>query len=75
MSLAKSVPKGLRPQVCKCTKLRVPPPVPYVPVKDEAQEKVAKMRNLQMKTLLEKDTTLNFPVWYKNRTREAFLCM
>ncbi len=31
------------------------------------------MRNLQIKTLLEKDTTLNFPVWHKNGTREAFL--
>jgi hypothetical protein len=26
-----------------------------------------------MKTLLKKDTTLNFPVWHKNGTREAFL--
>jgi hypothetical protein len=26
-----------------------------------------------MKTLLEKDTTLNFPMWHKNGTREAFL--
>ncbi len=31
------------------------------------------MRNLQIKTLLDKDTTLNFPVWHENRTREAFL--
>jgi hypothetical protein len=31
------------------------------------------MRNLQIKTLLEKDTTLNFPVWHKNGTRESFL--
>jgi hypothetical protein len=54
-------------------KLREPPPVPYVPVKDEVQEEVAKTRNLQTKTLLENDTTLNFPVWHKNGTREAFL--
>jgi hypothetical protein len=31
------------------------------------------MQNLQIKTLLEKDTTLDFLVWHKNRTREAFL--
>jgi hypothetical protein len=42
MSLAKSVPKGLRPQKCECTKLREPPPVPYIPEKDEVQEEVAK---------------------------------
>jgi hypothetical protein len=73
MSLAKSVLKGLRPQECKCTKLREPPPVPYIPMKDKVQEEVAKMQNLQIKTSLEKDTTLHFPVWCKNGTREAFL--
>jgi hypothetical protein len=44
-----------------------------VPVKDEVQEEVSKMKNLQIKTLLEKDMTLNFPVWHENGTREAFL--
>ncbi len=73
MSLAKSVQDGLKPQECKRTKLREPPPVPYVPDKDEVQEVVAKLRNLEIKTILEKDTTLNFPVWHKNRTQEAFL--
>jgi hypothetical protein len=34
---------------------------------------MTKKRNLQIKTLLEKYTTLNFPVWHKNGTREAFL--
>jgi hypothetical protein len=42
-------------------------------IKDEVQEEVVKMRNLQIKTLLEKDMTLNFLVWHKNGTREAFL--
>jgi hypothetical protein len=37
------------------------------------QEEVAKQQNLQIMTLLEKDTTLNFPVWHKNGTCEAFL--
>ncbi len=73
MSLTKSVPKGLNPQECKQTKPREPPPVPYIPEKDKVQEEVAKLRNLQIKTLLEKDTTLNFPVRHKNRTHEAFL--
>ncbi len=73
MSLPKSVPKGLNPQECKQTRLREPPPVPYIPKKDKVQEKVAKLRNLQIMTLLEKDTTLNFLVWHENGTCEAFL--
>jgi hypothetical protein len=44
-----------------------------MPEKDEVQEEVSKMRNLQIKTSIEKDTTLNFLVWYDNRTKEAFL--
>jgi hypothetical protein len=44
-----------------------------MPIKDEVQEKVATMRNLQIKTLLEKDMSLNFLVWHKNGTQEAFL--
>jgi hypothetical protein len=31
------------------------------------------MQNLQIKTSLDKDTTLHFPLWCKNGTREAFL--
>jgi hypothetical protein len=42
MSLAKSVPKGLNPQECERTKLREPPPVPYIPMKDKVQEKSRK---------------------------------
>jgi hypothetical protein len=73
MSLLKSVPEGLKPRECECTKLREPPPVPDVPTKDEVQEEVSRLRNLKIKTTIEKDTTLNFPVWQENRTREAFL--
>jgi hypothetical protein len=73
MSLEKSAPEGLKPQECKRTKLCEPPPVPYVPDKDEVQEEAAKLRNLQIKTSLEKDKTLNFLVWHENGTREAFL--
>jgi hypothetical protein len=68
MSLAKSVPEGLKPQECERTKLCEPPPLPNMPDKDEVQEKVPKLRNLKIKTTLEKDTTLNFPVWHKNGT-------
>jgi hypothetical protein len=73
MSLLKSVPEGLKPRECKCTKLHEPPPVPYVPTKDEVQEEVARLRNLKIKTTTKKDTNLNFPVWHKNGMREAFL--
>jgi hypothetical protein len=73
MSLTKSVPKGLNPRKCNQTKLRKPPPVPYIPKKDKVQEEVAKLQNLQIKTSLEKDTTLIFPVWHENGTHEAFL--
>jgi hypothetical protein len=44
-----------------------------MPTKDEVQEEVAKLRNLEIKTTIKKDTTLNFPVWHENGTREAFL--
>ncbi len=66
MSLAKLVPDGLKPQECKHTKLHEPPPILYIPKKDKVQEKVTRLRNLQIKTSLEKDMTLNFPVWHKN---------
>jgi hypothetical protein len=73
ISLVKSVPNRLKPRKCKRTKLHEPPPIPYISKKDEVQDKVVRLRNLQIKTLLEKLTTLNFPVWHKNGTREAFL--
>jgi hypothetical protein len=56
----KSVSEGLKPRECKRTKLREPPPVPYVPTKDEVQEEVAKLRNLEIKTTIEKDTLSTF---------------
>jgi hypothetical protein len=65
MSLLKSVPEGLKPRECKRVKLREPPPVPYVPMKDEVQDEVVKLRNLEIKTTIEKDITLNFQVWCK----------
>jgi hypothetical protein len=73
MSLLKSVPEGLKPQERECTKLREPPPVPYVPTKTEVQEEVSRMKNPEIKTTIKKDITLNIPVWQENGTREAFL--
>jgi hypothetical protein len=66
MCLLKSIPEGLTPRECKSIKLRELPPVPYVPTKDEVQDEVAKLRNLKIKTMIKKDTTLNFLVWHKN---------
>jgi hypothetical protein len=73
MSLLKSVPEGLEPHECKRVKLCEPPPVPYIPTKDEFQDEVVKLRNLEIKTSIEKDTRLNFQVWCENGTREAFV--
>jgi hypothetical protein len=67
MSQLKMVPEGLKPRECKQIKLREPPPVPYVPVKDEVQDDVVRMRSLEIKTTIKKDTTLNFSVWQDNR--------
>jgi hypothetical protein len=44
-----------------------------MPTKDEVQEEVAKLRNLEIRTTIKKVTTLNFLVWHKNGTRKAFL--
>jgi hypothetical protein len=73
MSLLKSVPEGLKPCKCKRIKLCEPPPVPYVPMKNKVQDEVVKLRNLKIKTTIEKDMRLNFQVWHENGTREAFL--
>jgi hypothetical protein len=44
-----------------------------MPAKDEVQEEVSKMRKHQITMSIEKNTTLNFPIWYDNGTKEAFL--
>jgi hypothetical protein len=44
-----------------------------MPMKDEVQDDMAKMRSLEIKTTIKKDATLNFSVWQENGTREAFL--
>jgi hypothetical protein len=73
MSMTKTAPDGLKARECKLIKQREPPPVPYVPVRDEVQDEVARMRNMEIKMTIEKDTTLNFPIWQENGTREGFL--
>jgi hypothetical protein len=43
-----------------------------VPEINEVQEAMSTMKGQQLKTLISKDTTLNFPVW-NNCTKEAML--
>ncbi len=73
MSMLKTVPDGLKARECEQIKLCELPPVPYMPVKDKVQDEVARMQSMEIKTTLKNDTMLNFAVWQKNRTREAFL--
>jgi hypothetical protein len=72
MSLLKMAPEGLKPQECERIKLCKPPPVLYVSTKDEVQDEVTRMRSLEIKTTIEKDTTLNFVVWQENGTCKVF---
>ncbi len=73
MNMTKTAPDGLKARECERIKLREPPPVPYVPVRDKVQDEVARMHNMEIKTTIKKDTTLNFPIWQENGTREGFL--
>ena len=72
MSLLKTIPEGLKPQECERVKLCEPPPVPYVPTKDEVQDEVARMRSLKIKTTIEKDTTLNLQCGKKTGPAKLF---
>ncbi len=72
MNMSKTPQDRLKARECERSKLREPPPVSYIPVRDQVQDEVAKMRNMEIKTTIEKDTTLNFPVWQENGTREGF---
>ncbi len=73
MSMLKTVPDGLKARECERIKPREPPPVPYVPVKDEVQDEVERMRSMEIKTTIKKDALLNFSVWQENGTCKAFL--
>ncbi len=46
--MLKTVPDGLKARDCKRIKLREPLPVPYVPVKDEVQDEVSKLRSIEI---------------------------
>jgi hypothetical protein len=48
MSLAKLVLDGLKNQEWERLRLHEPPPVPYVPKKDEVQKVVSTMKSLQL---------------------------
>ena len=48
MSMLKTVPDGLKAREFEQIKLRKLPPVPYVPVKDEVQDEVARMRKMKL---------------------------
>jgi hypothetical protein len=51
MNMTKTAPDGLKARECERIKLREPPPVPYVPVRDEVQDEVARMRNMEIEQL------------------------
>jgi hypothetical protein len=53
MSMLKTIPDGLKAREYERIKLCKPPPVPYVPVKDEVQDEVARMRSIEVKTTIE----------------------
>jgi hypothetical protein len=73
MSLTKLVPDGLKPQECKILHLHESPPAPCVPEKDKVQDAVSTLKGLQLKTSIDKDTTLNFLIWTGCGTKEAML--
>jgi hypothetical protein len=54
MSMLKTVPDGLKARECKQIELRKLPPVSYVPMKDEVQDEVARMRSMEIKMTIEK---------------------
>jgi hypothetical protein len=48
MSMLKTVLDGLKARECERIKHHEPPPVPYVPVKDEVQDEVARMQSMEI---------------------------
>ena len=72
MSLAKAAPGGLKDCECKKMALRKHSLIPYVPRKDSVQETVSSFKDNHLKTLINKGTELQVPIWHSG-TREAFL--
>jgi hypothetical protein len=73
MSLAKTVPEGIRDKECKRFALQERPPVPYMPEKDSIQEMVSALKSDQsLKTTIGEDAELRLPILHCG-TRDAFL--
>ena len=75
MSLAKAVPEGLKDQECEKGTNPKRPPIAYVPVIDEVQEKLAENNSegRTFKISLANDTEFRAGVWFFG-TPEQFLC-
>jgi hypothetical protein len=73
ISLAKTVPKGIRDKECKRFALHKRPPVPYVLEKDPIQETVSALKsNQSLKTTIRDDVELCIPICLAGK-HEAFL--
>ncbi len=65
MSLAKTVPEGIRDKECERFALWERLPVPYVQEKDPVQETVASLKSDQsLKTTIRVDAELCLPIWH-----------
>jgi hypothetical protein len=72
MSLAKTVPEGIRDKECKRFALGKHPLVLYVPEKDPIQEIASALkRNQSLKTIIWDDAELCISIWHAG-TRETF---
>ncbi len=73
MSIAKTVPEGIKDRECEKFDLRECPPVPYAPEKDPVQETVSLLKSDQsLKTTIGADAELLLPIWHCGMC-EAFL--
>ncbi len=72
ISLAKTVPYGLKH--CKCKKIAIPkhPPIPYISEKDCVQKTFLFFKNNHLKTQIGKGMELQVPIWHSGM-HEAFL--
>jgi hypothetical protein len=74
MSLAKAVPDGLKDCECKKTALRERPPIPYVLEKDSVQDTVSFFKENHLKTLINKGTKLQVPIWHSGTKKHCDFC-
>jgi hypothetical protein len=74
MSLAKTVPEGIRDKECKRFTIQECPPIPYLPEKDPIQETLSALNSdKSLKTAIREDKELRPPIWHCGM-HEAF-CM